>query len=768
MSHNKCNDNNVTRQITIQENISGRNGLSAYEIAIKEGKIPFDWTEEQYLDSLKGEQGIPGPIGPQGFTGAKGDTGPRGDGLKADASGTLSARPSTAVLNSTYLVTDTGIMTIYTSSGWVDISTASGTPILNPTGNGVPEEKAVADYVEPLFNLTEEGSNLLNLNLLQDGAYLADNVNPTTVTNAERLPSITIPSEWVGQSITLSGYGGTSAGHATIGIKTASGTVLFVHNATGSSGNIDPITVSITAEMVGAFLRITAGNKVINGVPQDYANKLMLNLGSEALPFDGGGLIVKPSKIFIDKTNNLDRDSALPTVSAVKNGVVLNTDITYQTSKNLFDKDNLNIGYVNTTGVIGTGAQYRYTNPIDVSSLSDNIFGSGIQGSSAQSGFRYVAAYDADMNILPSKSLDGGSNSSISQYIKDSTVKYIIATIYTVNVDTFQIEEGTSRTDYEPYETYISEIKGFNVGKTQSSSSSDKIEVIRFFGDSTSSPEVDGVPVGQSWNEIVKAQLESEGYVVVNNGSPGARAEEINSRIGVNVPTIKLNADLTAGSPTQVTILDINPIRASLVISYRARIISGDVIIDGLFNKSSQAATTYRFTPNLVPSNFVFNADDIFRVYSLEVENNFNSNTLLIAGFGANNIALINSSVQTVDYLKSQISKVTSRVNTAFWGQNDRGTSEMAIISEVENYCDLYIGNKFIPFRRYLASNMALRDALKFDSGFTPTTADTTAVSNGVIPPSFKSSASSAHLSVIGHWLQAQYFLNWLRTYYLF
>lgn len=63
---NKCNDNNVTRQITIQENISGRNGLSAYEIAIKEGEIPYDWTEKQFIESLKGEtgsqgiQGIPG------------------------------------------------------------------------------------------------------------------------------------------------------------------------------------------------------------------------------------------------------------------------------------------------------------------------------------------------------------------------------------------------------------------------------------------------------------------------------------------------------------------------------------------------------------------------------------------------------------------------------------------------------------------------------------------------------------------------------------
>lgn len=85
MSHKKCNNknnkNDVTRQILIKDTIYGRDGLSAYEIAKKEGKIPFDWSESQFIDSLKGEAGEQGP---QGIPGEPGPQGPKGDPLTWD------------------------------------------------------------------------------------------------------------------------------------------------------------------------------------------------------------------------------------------------------------------------------------------------------------------------------------------------------------------------------------------------------------------------------------------------------------------------------------------------------------------------------------------------------------------------------------------------------------------------------------------------------------------------------------------------------------
>ena len=56
----------------------GKNGMSAYEIAVKNG---FVGSEQEWLDSLKGEdgqQGSQGEPGPQGPQGAKGDTGAAG------------------------------------------------------------------------------------------------------------------------------------------------------------------------------------------------------------------------------------------------------------------------------------------------------------------------------------------------------------------------------------------------------------------------------------------------------------------------------------------------------------------------------------------------------------------------------------------------------------------------------------------------------------------------------------------------------------------
>ena len=54
----------------------GKDGLSAYELAQQEG---FDGTLEEWLDSLKGEQGPEGPEGKAGPQGPAGPEGPKGD-----------------------------------------------------------------------------------------------------------------------------------------------------------------------------------------------------------------------------------------------------------------------------------------------------------------------------------------------------------------------------------------------------------------------------------------------------------------------------------------------------------------------------------------------------------------------------------------------------------------------------------------------------------------------------------------------------------------
>ena len=52
--------NLLARHIIELEKTGGKNGLSAYEIAVQNG---FEGTETEWLESLKGEQGVPGEKG---------------------------------------------------------------------------------------------------------------------------------------------------------------------------------------------------------------------------------------------------------------------------------------------------------------------------------------------------------------------------------------------------------------------------------------------------------------------------------------------------------------------------------------------------------------------------------------------------------------------------------------------------------------------------------------------------------------------------------
>lgn len=62
--------------------VYGKDGKSAYEIAVKNG---FEGTEEEWLASLKGDKGDTGPQGEQGIQGIQGIQGEKGEkGEKGD------------------------------------------------------------------------------------------------------------------------------------------------------------------------------------------------------------------------------------------------------------------------------------------------------------------------------------------------------------------------------------------------------------------------------------------------------------------------------------------------------------------------------------------------------------------------------------------------------------------------------------------------------------------------------------------------------------
>lgn len=59
-----------------QGGVAGEDGKSAYEIAVEHG---FEGTEEEWLESLKGEQGPQGEQGPEGPQGEQGPQGIQGE-----------------------------------------------------------------------------------------------------------------------------------------------------------------------------------------------------------------------------------------------------------------------------------------------------------------------------------------------------------------------------------------------------------------------------------------------------------------------------------------------------------------------------------------------------------------------------------------------------------------------------------------------------------------------------------------------------------------
>lgn len=77
------------------EGAPGSPGMSAYELAVQQG---YTGTLSQWLTSLHGAAGSPGPQGEPGLTGPKGDTGAAGasyTGPKITASSSAPASPTT-------------------------------------------------------------------------------------------------------------------------------------------------------------------------------------------------------------------------------------------------------------------------------------------------------------------------------------------------------------------------------------------------------------------------------------------------------------------------------------------------------------------------------------------------------------------------------------------------------------------------------------------------------------------------------------------------
>lgn len=96
---------------------TGADGLSAYEVAVKNGYVG---TESEWLTSLKGDKGDTGETGPQGVRGEKGDTGeqgPQGETGSAGPQGEQGESGADGISVTNATVNDAGHLIISLSNG---------------------------------------------------------------------------------------------------------------------------------------------------------------------------------------------------------------------------------------------------------------------------------------------------------------------------------------------------------------------------------------------------------------------------------------------------------------------------------------------------------------------------------------------------------------------------------------------------------------------------------------------------------------------------
>ena len=130
--------------------------------------------------------------------------------------------------------------------------------------------------------------------------------------------------------------------------------------------------------------------------------------------------------------------------------------------KNLFDKDNLTSGFINTTnGSITTNANWQQSDYIKIIPSEKYTISNSI--SMAGAGYFEISKYDENKGWLSSTQY-GTSGTKTYTYTNDSNTHYIKLGVYKLgtSTDDIQLEKSNSATTYEPYKGQSYEV---NLGK---------------------------------------------------------------------------------------------------------------------------------------------------------------------------------------------------------------------------------------------------------------------------------------------------------------
>lgn len=191
----------------------------------------------------------------------------------------------------------------------------------------------------------------------------------------------------------------------------------------GTNNSVTPVTV--TAPAGAAFLRVSA--KV--SAP-DLWSGLQVELGSSPTMFEPFGKFIKPEEVKTLSGTLLDAKSV---------GISASSFIA--ASKNLFNKYSATLGVFidSTTGVVTASATLSASDYIGITP-GQTYYGSGVNPT------RFHCFYDAQKNFVK-----GGSNSSTVTFTAPATAAFVRITIFTVDLDRFQLEVGSVATSFANY-----------------------------------------------------------------------------------------------------------------------------------------------------------------------------------------------------------------------------------------------------------------------------------------------------------------------------
>lgn len=238
------------------------------------------------------------------------------------------------------------------------------------------------------------------------------------------------------------------------GLKTANGESYrrAFHDENGDTISGSVIGVNGKGGEIGFGISMVSGAKTLvltvlrdsQTQTEDQYDSLMVNYGDTALDYEDytGENLKFNNKNFIDK-------KARTQIEKINNDIVVPFESIVETkeSKNIFDKDAATSGFYidGNNGVEYTSANYAYSDFIPITE-DQFYYGAGdlaAAGTNSE-GMRHIAFYNEAKEY----------QSGLTTWKKTFTAPftgYAIISIWNANKDSFQLEEGSEATSYEPF-----------------------------------------------------------------------------------------------------------------------------------------------------------------------------------------------------------------------------------------------------------------------------------------------------------------------------